>query len=215
MTDTSFSTPTISPRQPWRHPLLWGILCFWGLGVAALANAGILRPPFDGGVPFPLLVSALVPPGLYLIASRTMPGLRDWVARIDMGSVVGIQTFRVIGIVFLFVWAFGKLPTVFAFVAGLGDIAVGVIALGVTLAVAGGAGNANAQVRRLTIAGLLDFVAAFGTAILSGVGMPLRLAGDPLPQAMQGLPMAMIPGFLVPVFIIVHLMAWQKLQAEC
>jgi hypothetical protein len=40
------------------------------------------------------------------------------------------------------------------------------------------------------------------------------LPGEAPPQLMQALPMAMIPVFGVPLFIILHLMSWQKLRQE-
>ncbi|MGL4238083.1 hypothetical protein [Tabrizicola sp.] len=205
---TSVATPSGHPlRQPWP----WAVLLVWGAAIMALAGSGMLRP--EGiSLPFPLAIAALIPPAIFALAYRLSPGLRSWVAAIDMSLIVGAQTWRVMGVVFLFVWAMGDLPTIFALAAGIGDMAVGLAALGVTLAVARGAVDQDAKVRRLTVFGLMDFVLAFGTAILSGEGMPLRLAGEPLPALMQSLPMAMIPAFLVPVFIILHLMAWFKLR---
>jgi spore maturation protein SpmB len=79
------------------------------------------------------------------------------------------------------------------------------------LAVERKAAGWEGQARALVVVGMLDFVAAFGTAILSGQGFPLLLPGEVAPVLMQQLPMAMIPAFGVPLFIILHLMAWQKL----
>jgi hypothetical protein len=139
--------------------------------------------------------------------------LRVWVAGLDLAWLVGLQTFRVIGIVFLFVWALGHLPAVFALVAGLGDIAVGIAALSVVLAILRQSHGWQGRVKALTFFGILDFVGAFGAAVLSGAGRPLQFEGQPLPVALQQWPLGMVPGFLVPLFIILHLMAWQRLQA--
>jgi hypothetical protein len=61
------------------------------------------------------------------------------------------------------------------------------------------------------ILGTLDFVLAFGTATLSGIGGPLLLAGEEPLALMQFPRMVMIPAFGVPVFVILHAIAWIKL----
>jgi hypothetical protein len=141
------------------------------------------------------------------------PALRAWTDRWDLAAIVAIQTFRVAGVVFLFVWWLGQLPTVFAWVAGLGDIAVGILAIPVTLAVARRSPGWQAGVRRLTVFGLLDFAVVLSLGTLSQDGNLLHLPGEPAPAAMQVMPMAMIPGYLVPIFILLLLLQWQRVRA--
>lgn len=209
MTDRTF--PTTAPMTGLRHPLPWAILALWFAGVMALAQSGFFLPARGEIVPVPLALAAAIPPLAYLGAYRAFAGLRYWVAGLDLALIVGAQTWRVIGMVFLMLWGLGQLPTVFALTAGLGDLAVGVFALTVAVAVARKAAGWQGRVRVLFFAGMADFVAAFGTAILSGAGLPLLLAGETPPLPMQALPMAMIPVFGVPLFIILHIMSVQKL----
>lgn len=211
MTNHSYLAP--SPTTGLRHPLLWAILIAWSLGIGAATAGGVFMAN-AGGIPFPLATAAITPPLVYLLAWRLSPALRTWVGTLDLGWIVGAQTFRVIGTVFVMLWGLGDLPTVFGLTAGLGDMAVGLLALSVVLDVERKAAGWEGQVRALVVVGMLDFVAAFGTAILSGQGFPLRLPGEVTPILMQQLPMAMIPAFGVPLFIILHLMAWQKLPAR-
>ncbi|MFM7333713.1 MAG: hypothetical protein ACKO2N_14930 [Tabrizicola sp.] len=208
MTDTSYTAPSSGPGL--RHPLVWVVLIGWSLMIALATSRGVFLANM-GGIPFPLALAAVLPPLLYLLAWRLVPGVRAWVASLDLGWIVGAQTFRVIGTVFVMLWAMGDLPTAFGLTAGLGDMAVGLFALTVVLAVERKAAGWEGQVRTLVVVGLLDFVAAFGTATLSGQGFPLQLPGEGAPVLMLQLPMAMIPAFGVPLFIILHLMAWQKL----
>jgi hypothetical protein len=205
-------TATLPPTRSSIPALAGLILGLWGLTIVLIVQAGLLRQT-EGSLPLRVAVSVIVPPLLYLLAYRSFPRLRAWVAQLDLAWLVGLQTFRVIGIVFLFVWGLGQLPAVFAFTAGLGDIVVGVTALAVLLAVERQTLGWQARVKTLTIFGILDFAAAFTTAALTGAGRPLQFAGQPLPAIMQDWPMAMIPGFLVPTFIILHLMTWQRLQS--
>jgi hypothetical protein len=209
MTDHSLTLPSMT--SPLRHPLLWIILALWFAGIMTATHGGIFLT-FGRGVPFPLALAAVAPPLIYLLAYRTFPGLRAWVATLDLAWVVGAQTWRVIGVVFLMLWGLGELPSIFALTAGLGDLSVGVFALTVVLSVERQSAGWQTRARTLIYVGMADFVAAFGTAILSGNGFPLRLAGEPLPLLMQALPMAMIPAFGVPLFIILHLISWQKLR---
>ena len=211
MSDTTYTVR--SSGLGLRHPLVWAILVGWSLTIALATSGGVFLAN-TGGIPFPLALAAILPPLLYLAGWRLSPALRTWVAGLDLGWVVGAQTFRVIGTVFLVLWAMGDLPTAFGLTAGLGDMAVGLFALTVVLAVERKAPGWEGQVRTLVVVGLLDFGAAFGTATLSGQGFPLQLPGEVAPVLMLQLPMAMIPAFGVPLFIILHLMAWQKLPAR-
>jgi hypothetical protein len=203
--------PTTTLSRPHSFPVVWLFVCTWGITMALVIQADLLRAP-TGTLPFRVAMAVAIPPLLYLLAYRLSPTLRAWVAQRDLTYIVGLQSFRVIGIVFLFVWALGHLPAVFALVAGLGDIAVGIAALSVIIAVERQSPGWQARVKTLTIFGILDFVAAFSAAVLTGAGRPLQFADQPLPVALQAWPMGMVPGFVVPLFIILHLMAWQRLR---
>lgn len=61
---------------------------------------------------------------------------------------------------------------------------------------------------------MLDFVAAVGTGVLSNTGRLLAFPGGPTSDLMQMFPMALIPAFGVPTFIILHRLAWLKLRGE-
>ena len=117
----------------------------------------------------------------------------------------------------LTVWA-GTIATLAArysaFPAGIGDAAVGFAAIFVTIAVARKTEGWQRSARWLAIAGIADFVVAFATAILSEPGRPLSFEGAPPPDAMQSLPVVMIPAFGVPLFLILHMMVLIRLRTE-
>jgi hypothetical protein len=211
--ETDMSDISTYGGRPMQTPAVWAVLGLWAAGIATLARNDALHAD-PGSLPLPVAVAVMVPPLIYLAAYRALPGLRAWVQGLDLAWVIGVQCFRVIGVMFVFLWALGRLPTIFALVAGLGDVAVGLSALGVTLATLRRTDGWQRQARALTLFGLLDFVAAFGTATLTAQGFPLQFPGEPLPVMMQQWPLAMVPGFLVPTFIILHLMAWQKLRQD-
>ncbi len=114
-----------------RAPLLWLVLALWFAGIVALArNGGFVLE----ATPLPILVlpAVALPVFGFWLAYRMLPGLQRWVAALDLAWLTGTQAWRVLGIVFVFLWAQGQAPTVFALVAGLGDIAVGVCAVAVS-----------------------------------------------------------------------------------
>jgi hypothetical protein len=196
---------------PWPVILAIAATLIWGAAIAALASQGSFQQQ-AGGPPLRILMSIVLPVFGFLVAARLFPAVRAWIGTLDLALLAGLQTFRVLGIVFVFVYFLGHLPTVFAFAAGLGDVAVGLLAIPVTLAIARRTPGWEAKTRLLVIFGLLDFMIAFGTASLSGIGGPLILPGDPTAAAMQSPPMVMIPAWGVPLFIILLLMTWIRLR---
>lgn len=204
---------TTTPQRPngFRNPLAWIVAAVWLLLSLWLASTGRLAVS-PSGMPYALAIAAILPPVMFLIAHALSSGVRYWVASLDMAIVTGVQTWRVVGAVFLFLWGTGDLPLIFALAAGVGDIAVGVFAVIATVAVARRTAGWQESARTLVIIGMLDFVLAFTTATLTGPGFPLQLAGHPVPSMMGVLPMAVIPAFGVPMFAIFHVIAWLKLR---
>ena len=118
-----------------------------------------------------------------------------------------MQMLRVMGGVFVLLWADGAIPWEFALPAGLGDVAVGLIAMIALNRLRTGSATAVAWVRRTNIAGLADFAVALGTGFLSAPGAIQLLALD-RPNDLIGLyPLVLIPVFAVPVFIGVHILS--------
>jgi len=111
------------------------IASLWGAATFLLARNGAFLQ-VDGGPPVRLMLAVVVPVALFLLAWRSLPAVGAWVRDLDLAVVTVIQTFRVLGIVFVFLFFLGQLPFVFAFAAGFGDVAVGIVALFATLGIA-------------------------------------------------------------------------------
>jgi hypothetical protein len=100
------------------------------------------------------------------------------------------HTLRVVGVLFLMVMALGHLPALFALPAGLGDIAVGLIAPSVARRLTTDGDHRGAV--RFHLLGLLDLVVAITIGYLAGLG-PYRPPGHhPLHRAAE--PAAAGPG---------------------
>lgn len=187
-------------------------LAVWASVAALLAQAGIFQIEI-GGIPVVIVAAIAIPVLGFVVAWRTSAAVRAFVYAQDLALLTALQGWRVVGAVFLFLWAYGQLPSVFALPAGLGDVAVGLVAPFAAIAVALKAPGWQRAANGVIIAGLADFAVAFVTGIGSIEGNFLSFAGAPSNAVINALPLVLFPGFLVPVFIIGHVMAIIKLRS--
>jgi hypothetical protein len=185
-------------------------LAAWFAAASAIAQVGFL----GGGQAPPFVVFGLrfaVPLVLVGIAFAAFEPLRR--AALDpelQPSLIAIQTFRVIGGVFLVLLALDALPAIFAVPAGTGDVLIGLAAPAVARSVrAGRTGRAITW----NLLGLLDFIVAVGVGIAASAG-PLRvLTVTPSTAALGVLPLVLVPTFLVPLATVLHLVSLRGLTA--
>jgi len=159
---------------------------------------------------------ASVPAAVVLIALRLSPAFRQALAAIPLPPLHGIQVYRVIGAVFVFLLAQGQLPAHFAQPAGWGDIAIGVVAPVVAFALARGVPGAVALAASWNVLGLLDLMVAagMGTGLLAPYLAPWLGARVPAAPAMGVFPLVLVPLFAVPVSVMLHLVGLGRLAAE-
>src|SRR5579883_2587660 len=105
-------------------------LAVWMTAVWILAARSAFRPvagPIRAVPLLPLAILLPVPVGLLLLTySRRVASLLD---ATPPSWLIGVQVYRVLGGIFLVEWTRGNLPGEFALPAGIGDIAVGLLAL--------------------------------------------------------------------------------------
>ena len=107
--------------------LVRGVLVLWLAVVFLLGAVGAFeRPP--GTPPIPILIGAVGPLVVFLAAYWGSARFRAFVLAIDLPLATAIQAWRAGGLGFLALYAHGVLPGVFAWPAGLGDIAIGLTA---------------------------------------------------------------------------------------
>jgi len=106
------------------------VLGVWLVSVVAAGAAGIFEPA-PSSPPLALLVAVVAPLLLFALVYRTSRSFRDFVLNIDLRLLIAMQSWRVIGGMFLALYAFGLLPGLFAYPAGIGDVAVGLAAFNV------------------------------------------------------------------------------------
>jgi len=156
----------------------------------------------------PVLLAIFIPVTGLVLATATLPRFRTWVLSLDLRMLTLMQSWRVIGFVFLPLYAYDVVPGLFAWPAGLGDVAVGLAAPFVAARLARDPRYAASRgYLWFHLAGLLDFVGAAGTAMLASGAFPAIHAGLPTSAAMEVWPLFLFPGFGVPLFIALHLAA--------
>jgi hypothetical protein len=128
--------------------------------------------------------------------------------------IVGVQYYRVLGLIFLLLLAGGHLPAVFALPAGGGDVAVGLLAPVVAWAYARGAVGREAWVREWNLLGLLDLTVAVTTGFLTSPS-PLQMLSFDAPNELIGaFPLVMVPVFAVPLAVLLHAASLVKLSRD-
>jgi hypothetical protein len=182
----------------------------WLATVSALAAAGAFvtlgAPAIGVAVVAPLVILA--------VGTRYVRSLRALALGAPLALLVALHVSRLLGAFFLFLHADGRLPTTFARAAGWGDIAVAAVALPVAWMVARQASFWRPVALVWNAAGFVDLVGAVTIGIGSAPDFPLRfIVEDSIPGTMAVLPWALIPTFLVPLYLLMHLTLFTRLAA--
>ena len=172
------------------------VLCARGVFVAA-----------PGTPPLGLLIGLVAPLSLFLIGYRTVPSIREFVLSADLRLIAGIQAWRWAGFGFLTLYTYKVLPGIFAWPAGLGDMAIGVTAPFVLAALLRRPGYASSRsFIAWNLLGILDLTVAVSIGALGPLLAP-NLYGTTTTAPMAQLPLVLIPTYLVPTFLMLHLTA--------
>jgi hypothetical protein len=158
---------------------------------------------------FPLAALTVV-----FLALRLSPSLQRVLAAASLPAMLGVQVYRTIGVVFLILFAQGQLPAHFAVPAGWGDIAIGITAPLVAMALLRNIPGSIPLAFSWNVLGLLDLVVAvgMGTGFLAPLLVP-ELGPRVPPAAGMGIfPLILVPTFAVPVSVLLHLLALGRLR---
>lgn len=175
------------------------------LGVLGVYEAVADRvPTIQYGILFPILIG-----GVVIARSSAVGRVLD---AVPLQWLTGVQLYRALGGIFLVLYGAGQLPGLFAWPAGLGDVLVGVLAPVVALAYARGPGNNGDLVTAWNIFGLLDLIVAVGCGFATSPS-PVQLAAFDRPnELITAFPLVLIPTYLVPVSVLLHLVSLAKLR---
>jgi hypothetical protein len=191
------------------------------LFLAGWLGAALLLAPAPGSLlgrdPFYLtpLIPLFAATGVAgtLVARRLSSGLRRVLDTASLPAVHGIQLYRIIGGIFIVLLAQGQLPAHFALPAGWGDVAIGLTAPLVALALRRGIRGAVPLAVTWSVVGLIDLAVAvgMGTGYLAPFLAPDLGARVPPAAAMGTFPLILVPTFAVPISVLLHLLGLARL----
>lgn len=182
----------------------------WFLLALALGSAGAYRgtpnhlPTIQYGIFVPILIG-----GLLIWRS---PRLARIIDAVPQHWLIGVQLYRALGAIFLILYATGKLPGLFAWPAGLGDVLVGVLAPVVAIAYWRGPRDNADLVAAWNLFGLADLVVAVATGFITSPSPFQLFAFDRPNELISAFPLVLVPVFLVPVSALLHLASLTKLH---
>ena len=189
------------------------VLTVWFALAAAAGTSGIFTAGPDQ-VFRPVLLSVVVPIAVFLGVFAASPTFRGFVMSWDIRFLTMLQIWRVVGFAFLPLYAFGVLPGLFAWPAGLGDVAVGLTAPLVVLALMRRPEFARSgRFIVWNLLGLFDFVGAAVTSTLVSGAFPALSAGSITSAPLEYWPLILFPSFIVPLFVFMHLSVLFQVRA--
>ncbi len=186
------------------------LLIGWFCAALALTWSGFYQGT-SSRVPMEPL-GLLIPIVAGFVLFRRSPLLRRVVEVVPQSWIVSVQVYRAQGLIFLILLAGGHLPGLFAGPAGVGDVAVGLIAPVVGIALLRGSAGSARWVRAWNLLGIADLVVAVTTGFLTSPSPLQMLALDRPSELITAFPLAMIPVFLVPLSVLLHLASLKKLR---
>ena len=189
------------------------VLVLWFIAAAIIGTSHILLNTEASLIP-PIVVTVFVPVAAFIGLYLGSTTFRRFVLAQDIETLTMLQNWRIIGFAFLPLYFYGALPGLFAWPAGLGDVAIGLAAPIVLLRMRRDPAYAtSAGLVRYHYLGLLDFVVAAGTAGLAA-GAYAELTPDGVTSAAIDVwPLNMFPSFAVPIFVILHVVVLLKVRA--
>jgi hypothetical protein len=198
---------------PGKKTALGALLAVWFAAATYIGAAHLLQN--TGADLFaPIAVTAVIPVVAFLALYLTSGGFRRFVLAQDIETLTMLQHWRVIGFAFLPLYFYGALPGLFAWPAGIGDVALGLAAPLVILRLRRDPDYAtSAGLVRYQYLGLIDFAAAVATAGLAAGSYPALISDGVTSAAMDVWPLNLFPSFIVPIFIILHLTVLLKVRA--
>jgi hypothetical protein len=187
-----------------------GVLAGWFALVLAIGATQALDPVRGFGVPALGLTVALPVAALIGVFSA-LPSIRDAMLAIPLPALVAVNAIRILGVIFLVLFAAGKLPAPFAPSAGWGDIFVGLTALPVAWAMLRFGPRGRPLALMWNTIGIADLVNAVALGALSAPSPLQVFVGPPTSTLMTTLPWLIIPGCLVPSLMFIHLVVFYRL----
>jgi hypothetical protein len=161
----------------------------------------------------PIGTTVFMPVALFLAAYALSARFRNFVLAQNLRTLTMMQHWRVMGFTSLLLYSFNVLPGLFAWPAGVGDVAVGLLAVVVVARMDRDPEFVlSPGFLRFHFLGLFDFVGAILTSGLASGAFPGLIANGITSAPMDVWPLNLFPSFFVPAFIILHLITLLKVR---
>jgi hypothetical protein len=186
------------------------LLTVWFFAELGPAWLGLYRGRASG-IPT-IQFGMLIPLVIAIVLFWRWPLLRRVIEAVPQTWVAGVQFFRVEGVIFLALYAAGRLPGAFAQPAGIGDLVTGLLAPVVGIAYVRRPQVMAGWLRAWNLFGIIDLIVAVTTGFLTSPS-PMQMLAFANPNELIGaFPLVMIPVFLVPLAVLLHLASLKKLS---
>ena len=185
-------------------------LIIWFVIAYNLGQRNVFWAPNNPAFPSIVLgifVPILVAPVLLLRSSR----VAELVDAVPMSWLVGVQSYRVVGGVFVVLWWSGHMPWP-SVITGVGDIATGLLAIVVAALLARKTSQSVNAAYAWCLFGIADLIVAVGLGALTSPGRVHLLALDNPNIMGSAFPVVMFPVFAVPASIILHVLCLWKIR---
>ena len=178
-----------SKARQWRWTIGSAVVAaVWLIGVFLLGAGNVFRNDVLT-TRIPIAIGATLFVGYLLFLSPTFHRIVD---AVPQHWLIGIQTFRILGGLFLVRYFAGELPGLFALPAGIGDVATGLLAPFVAYAWYSGKPYARSAAIAWNLFGMADLVNAVALGALTGGGGGIVF------------PIVLVPVYGVPRAFLIH-----------
>lgn len=181
------------------------VLAVWLVGTGKAALSGFYFPPASG--PPPVGVQLLVALACLTLCLAVSPSLRSLLT--NQQYLIRLNVWRLVGAVFVALMFTRQVPALWALPAGLGDVAIGATAFWVARRLDEPGGARRAVIFNLL--GLLDLVVAVGLGVTISPGPTQLFQLTPSGAALTHFPLVLVPTFLVPLAVMVHVVSLRQL----
>ena len=187
--------------------VVYSLLAAWLIVALTMGTLGTYAPS-SARPPVALGLSVGVPILLFAIAYCFEGPVRRVARYLDLRVIVLLHVGRLLAINFLLTAGEGRLPMGFALPAGVGDIATALFAIPIAYGITAGLPSIRKWFIVWNLFGLADLVNAVAQGILhSSSTLGILVGAGPTTYLMTQLPRSLVPTFLVPLYMMLHLLA--------
>jgi hypothetical protein len=198
---------------PKANKTYWSIIIFYAIYLSYVTIMSLTGVFAENALPPKLIVLTSLPLLLFfMIVVSNLSLYKTILQNTSLQSLVHIHIFRLIGVFFLIVHAYGAIPARFAYIGGIGDIATALSAIIVAKSIANKKPYAIPLTFIWNIFGLLDIISVVATALIT-TRASIETGSQSVIE-MTKFPFAFIPAFAAATIIFLHVSVFRKLRSE-